>query len=487
MTYDTAVRTSVVSELKELVHLRGSVPASFVRVVAEDLGCHPATVWRWLKEAVAASPDSFGERTSSKHIAELKPDHIEVVYSHNGNLRAAKRELDRIDPEIAAMSERTFRRRWEQVDPAVRAMATDGAEGLLASQLRMVYDASHRNHIWHIDSMEIPVWVVPEGHETTMVKPWLITVEDDHTRRIMAVLLTVERPNADDVVVALADAMRMRKLSDGTDVGGVPEILHSDNGAEFKNNLVSIGLARLGITRKLSYPYRKHLNGKVERLQGITQEEFLSNLPGFVDGPRSLSRKDFFGVDSAVLTEEVLFMLLENWVEEYNSTRPHSALGGRTPNQVWAEQQNPLRQVAPEMLRLSLMASKRSYKVHPRGIHFQKQYYTAPELASLVGSLVDVRYLPRDDSFIEVFVGDKWVCTAFLHPDLTDTQRAEIRARNQEQYTKARTYLLAAKERRLKAAQAGSGVLLTQPAGPPVSELAADADAFLALAESEEE
>jgi hypothetical protein len=154
---------------------------------------------------------------------------------------------------------------------------------------------------------------------------------------------------------------------------------------------------------------------------------------------------------------------------------------------VWASQQTPLKAVSQEALRLSLMASRRSYKVHPQGIHFNKQYYTAPELAQLVGSKVDVRYLPRDPSFVEVFVGDNWVCTAFLHPDLTDTQRAEIRARNQKQYTVARSHMLAAKERRLAAANADRNVLVTLPAGPEASDLAADPEAFLALAETEEE
>src|SRR5690606_14868634 len=143
---------------------------------------------------------------------------------------------------------------------------------------------------------------------------------------------------------------------------------------EFKNNLVSLGLTRLGITRKLSFPYRKYLNGKVERLQGVMQNEFFSTLPGFTGGPATLTRRDPFGVESVVLNEETLFALLEDWVEEYNSTRPHSALGNKTPNQVWAEQQTPLRPVNEEALRLSLMASRRNYKVHPRGIHFRNQY-----------------------------------------------------------------------------------------------------------------
>src|SRR5690606_26948550 len=213
---------------------RGSIPNCVVRELAEGAGIHPSTLWRWVAAALEGAPEPTGCQRR-KHISELSPEHIQVVFDNLGNLAMAKRYLDKEFDEIAAMSLSTFRRLWQKVDPAVRAMASGGAEALLSTQLRNVYTPAGRNSIWHIDAMECPIWVVPEGSTSEVVKPWLITVEDGFSRRIMSVLLTLARPTSKDVVVAVADSIRIKQLSaEGCEAGGVPEVVHTDNGAEFK-------------------------------------------------------------------------------------------------------------------------------------------------------------------------------------------------------------------------------------------------------------
>jgi putative transposase len=84
------------------------------------------------------------------------------------------------------------------------------------------------------------------------------------------------------------------------------------------------------------------------------------------------------------------------------------------PTRLGATDDTPLQPVEPEALRLSLLEERRSYKVHPKGIHFRNVWYTAlGSLAPHVGSKVEVRYMPRDSSFIEVFYEGDWVCTAY--------------------------------------------------------------------------
>jgi hypothetical protein len=76
------------------------------------------------------------------------------------------------------MSESTFRRRWKKW---IRRFGRwqEGADGLLRNQLRMIFNAERRNQIWHIDSMECPVRVLPAGHTTGWTKPWMVTIIDD--------------------------------------------------------------------------------------------------------------------------------------------------------------------------------------------------------------------------------------------------------------------------------------------------------------------
>lgn len=458
MTYDGALRRSVIDELLEVRRLNGSIPEWLVAAVAEGAGVNRSTVWRWVRSALGGVE---ADVSRTLHVTELSDEHIDVVFENVGNLSMAKKYLDKEFPEIEAMSLSTFRRLWKKVDPAIRAMAAGGADALLARQLRLIFTTTARNRIWHIDAMECPIWVIPDGAGSEPVKPWLITVQDDCSRRIMAVVLTLERPKSSDVVVAVADAMRIKYLSvDHERVGGIPEVIHTDNGAEFKNDLVTKGLARLGVIRKFSYPYRKYLNGKVERVQLTMQRELFARLPGYSQGPRSISRKDLFGLDEATIGELALLEYIFDWVDEYNSERPHSSLGGRTPNQVWCENTAPIRAAHPEAIRLSMLKAEKPRKVAQQGVFFDNCYYMAPELSRVVGHTVEVRHMPHDDSFVEVFFQDSWLCTAYPHADLTDEDRRRMSERNREQYSDARAHATRAAERRRALAAGSPGDLI---------------------------
>lgn len=137
-------------------------------------------------------------------------------------------------------------------------MATDGVEGLKAVQLRTLWTAPHRNHTWQIDHEELPVWVLPRGRKTPE-KPWITVIEDDNTRYVLSVLVTFGRPNAEQVIATLGDAMRRKDTTvDGQWVGGVPVRIISDNGAEFLGELYRVSLARLGVAKQRTYPYSGH-------------------------------------------------------------------------------------------------------------------------------------------------------------------------------------------------------------------------------------
>lgn len=492
MTYDAPLRDAVTAELLEVRQMHGGfLPTCFVKWKAHDIGSAESTLRRWVSEALEGSA-SPGPAPSSgpQLLEELSDDHIDVVFQYLGDLAKAKRALDQVDPQIAEMSERTFRRRWADVHPSIRAMATDGAAGVLASQLRLIYTAEHRNQIWHVDCMECPVWVLPDANSTQFVKPWMITVEDDHSRRIMDFGITMGRPTADDVIAVLAGAIGLKPLSvEGEYAGGVPDALHTDNGAEFNNLIVTQGTTRLGIKKTFTYPYRSYMNGKVERLQQTIQDSVMKPLPGYADGPRTLSRKDTFGVDSQMLGEKQFVEIVEDGVENYNAFHQHSSLGGWTPNQVWCADGTPLRTAEPEAIRLSLLREDRKYKVHQRGVHFHGEYYIAPELGSrgLVGSKVDVRYLPRDPSFVEIFYKDEWVCTAYPHADLPDSVREEIRKQSRDSYGPGReSHSRAAELRRKAAAENPDEVIITEDVVPPVGDVIADVERLLALAEERE-
>lgn len=488
MSYDPALRRSVVNQLLAVRVEKGGVPRWLVKEICEEIGAAYSTVRRWVREELDRIDPQDRRRTT--HIEELKPHHIEVIVDFHGDLAKAKRALDPVYPEIAAMSLSTFRRRWEAVDGQIRGMATEGAKGAMRSQLRCLYEADHRNQIWHLDGFECPVWVLPAGNTSTVVKPWIVTVLDDRTRRLMATHVVMARPSADDAVAALADAMRFQTLSNGEEVGGVPVSIHTDNGAEFDNKLVKQGARRLGVAVTRTLPHHSHQNGKVEKVQGTLQDFAMKRAPGYSRGPERLNRTQPFADDTGYLTETQFRVYVEEAKQQYNE-RPHSSLDNKTPNEVWAEETEPLRAVDPEAVRLSLLREDRTYKVQPVGVFHRGRYYTSPELGrrGLVGRKVSVRYLPRDDSFIEIFVGDEWICTAVENRNLPPETRAEIQRINNTKFREAKAFQeRAAERRRLAAAKDPNSLLDGGSAQVDLEEtLLGDADEYLRLVERAED
>ena len=92
---------------------------------------------------------------------------------------------------------------------------------------------------------------------------------------------------------------------------GVPAHVRSDNGPEFTAEFVRLWLERLAVQTLVIEPGSPWENGYVKSFNGKLRDELLN-------------REIFY-----TLTEAKI--LIERWRREYNSIRPHSALGYRPP------------------------------------------------------------------------------------------------------------------------------------------------------------
>ena len=133
------------------------------------------------------------------------------------------------------------------------------------------------------------------------VKRYVLTAIDHHSRLGYAWM------TASHASVAARDFLyRLRYL-----LGGQIENLHTDNGSEFMKHFHAAAQA-LDLTRYWSRPKTPKDNPNLERFNRTLKEEFL--------------RQGNFHPDPAVFNQK-----LTDWLIEYNSIRPHQALGYLTP------------------------------------------------------------------------------------------------------------------------------------------------------------
>jgi putative transposase len=149
------------------------------------------------------------------------------------------------------------------------------------------------NQVWSYD------FVSAMTHDGRTLR--ILTLIDEYTRECLG--LRVERRlNSLEVIDTLADVMLVR---------GIPEHIRSDNGPEFIARELQNWLARVG-TRTLyierGSPWE---NGYCESFNGKLRDECLNG-------------EIFYSLREAQI-------LIERWRVEYNTERPHSALGYRPP------------------------------------------------------------------------------------------------------------------------------------------------------------
>ncbi len=151
----------------------------------------------------------------------------------------------------------------------------------------------HANHVWSYDFVE--------GQTQDGRRLRVLTLIDEFTRECLA-LHVARRINCFAVIEVLATVMLER---------GIPEHIRSDNGPEMSAKAIRQWLAGLGAKTLYITPRSLWENGYCEAFNGKLQDE-------------CLKPEIFYSLKEARV-------VIETWRQHYNTVRPHSSLGYRSP------------------------------------------------------------------------------------------------------------------------------------------------------------
>lgn len=161
--------------------------------------------------------------------------------------------------------------------------------------------AKRPNHVWSYDFVE--------ARTSKGRKIKILNIIDEYTRECLASHAAF-RIRSEDVKNVLREVMTRK---------GTPEYLRSDNGSEFIAGHLREWLSEMEVAPMYIMPGSPWENGFVESFNGTMVNELLN-------------REIFDTMFEAKV-------LLARWVREYNTKRPHSALGYRPPapeSALWA-------------------------------------------------------------------------------------------------------------------------------------------------------
>src|SRR5271169_3219963 len=151
----------------------------------------------------------------------------------------------------------------------------------------------HENHVCSYDF--VSAWT----HDGRTLR--LLVLLDEYTRECLAIRVA-RRLGSNEVIEALAEVMLWR---------GIPENIRSDNGPEFVAKELRKWLANVGTGTLYIEPGSPWENGYCESFNGKLRDECLNG-------------EIFYSLREAQI-------VIEKWRVEYNTRRPHSALGYRPP------------------------------------------------------------------------------------------------------------------------------------------------------------
>lgn len=448
------------AELREA----GSLTAEHIRLAATGHGVDERTVRRWLAradQARASRPEWYRLEQVDREAYAYFRGNVTAMARARAAVLAGQTEAAGVPvPEflVAGWAQarpvalRTLQRAFaQQMTPAERAYWASGEAGLRAAGVYLTRPATPRNQVWELDHKELPILLLPRRGRA--VKPWLTSVVDDGTRALLGWAITLT-PNTATVLTAL----RMALTHDPArgPFGAVPAGVRVDRGLEFAAQAVKDALAALCVDANRLPGYMPHRKGKVERLHLTIEQTLLCGLPGYTKGPRDAAGQLHGPLSDAARDRdsaehaEVGPMRLERFVAErftpwaswYNTERPHSMLDGLTPVQAWQADDTVLHRVDVELLRHLLLAGE-DKTVQKNGVRHNNLSYVAPELHGRGGQVVQIRYMPHDDRWIEVYLDGEHLCTAYPQGQLTDEQVAAFR-----EHAKAETKRLSAARRR---------------------------------------
>jgi len=307
--------------------------------------------------------------------------------------------------------------------------------------------ANSPNEIWLIDHTLADLILVDRRYRLPIGRPTITLIIDAYTRMCVGCYVSLGAPSIIQTAMALLTAFMPKEAlleSIGHDwpwpCHGFPEVLHSDNGIDFKSLAIRRGLDTYGVAQDFRPVRQPRYGALIERFIGTLMGE-LHLVPGTTFS-NVQQRGEYDSDRRAVMTLDAF----ETWVllqiSRYHRS-PHRGIDGFTPQSRWEEAVasgfNP-RAVPPSYAEDVLLAFLPSAKrqLSRTGIHFKRLRYWAPWFGPLIrkgtGS-VEIRFDPRDMSYIWVLGPTGWERVHLYHRQCPFTLRehdlasAELRAK----------------------------------------------------------
>ncbi len=324
--------------------------------IALETGVHATTLYKWLRDYQAAGhvsalvPSKRGRKTGTRLLEE---EQEKVVVSVIEDLYLSKQRHSSQDvieevqrrcrlAKIAAPHPNTVRNRINDLQHRQvlrRRGQKDVARNLYDAIKGEFPGATHPYAVVQIDHTPANIILVDEIHRKPIGKPWLTMAIDVYSRVIAGMYITFEHPSATSVGLCLANAICPKReylaelgVTGDWPVWGLMDVVHSDNGKEFRGQVLRRACENYNIDLQWRPVMLPHMGGHIERLMGVAANE-IRKLPGTTFA-NPAQRKGYDSEATAALTLKEFERHLVDFIVNVYHQKVHSAIG-MPPKRMW--------------------------------------------------------------------------------------------------------------------------------------------------------
>ncbi|WP_024777084.1 Mu transposase C-terminal domain-containing protein [Pseudomonas corrugata] len=292
-----------------------------------------------------------------------------------------------------------------------------------------------------VDHTKVDI-IICDDDGNPLMRPWLTVVLDVKTRVILGYYISLTPPNASTVALAMVAACfpkhhLIKRLGDSRiryPFYGVFKIVHMDNAAEFRSDILHDACIAWGIEPEYRPVWGKHYGGHIERMIGTLMGE-VHFLPGTTYS-NVLEKDDYDSAKHACIKLQDFELWFLRQVCIYHG-RTHGGLDDQTPEEAWVEGMKeadgtsrlPGLVTDPKTFMLDFLPQE-TRTVTTKGLEFRRSYYWSPELALQVGQRVVVKYNPVSVQKIWVKIGGRYIDVTYANAGQRDRSLNEDVIRN---------------------------------------------------------
>lgn len=413
-----------------------------IQAIADELGDSappsPDTLWRWWKRFTTTKcvtklikkNNHSGRKTDpvqrslfEEAVCEVyltpqkKPGLavVEAVHEKAKRLNAGVPEADRIKPASPA----TIYRWLNSLNFALVKTSREG-KAATEKELRSVVSGVTVDKILErveIDHTPLDILVICELTRLILGRPWLTLALDRRSRMIVGFYISFHAPSATSVLNCLRMSIMPKDeiLAAVEDVTGpwpargVPDSLTVDNGMDLHADAVDDACLELGIEIQYCGVAKPEMKGAIERAIGTVNRSLIHTLPGTTFS-NVKQRGSYDSEKHAALDIKVLTQVLVKWIVDVYHKTPHRGLAGRTPLDVW--QENEVKRIIelpayPRQLEM-IVGHMATRKLFHYGLEYGNLQYNSPQLQTIRQRLggspkLQLRAFDHDVGYIAVF------------------------------------------------------------------------------------